>query len=687
MIKLPQAVRIALPMVSKKTKHQHYTHVVGLMEKLYRPIVTGEKAEHLIQQFNQRESKEAYDQRIRLTKLITPAITNTIMGPARKVPKVKPVVDVATYGVDKAELDVKLKKATADFYSGKGVDHFFGAVLLDQGAIDPNAFCLVLHDTVPDRYEEPLVYPSIISCADAWNFEYFNGELQWLWVHRVHEYEEKVVKDAPVKGKQIVRQDGKLAPKKKKGHAFWLYTDLHHLMFTQVDKTTITSLMEGLIMDKNGNPVDVEAAVTFAKRNQYYYRVSKDELYEVSFYEQASGKVQAFRLGYVPDARTYGETMVSLWNPAMPFIMKGIKAGSELDLSAALHAFLQKLQYANPCRGYTDEEGRHSECNDGYVPGGNIKCKGCKGTGWEVHTSGQDHITMRMPRSKDEFLNLAEMVHYVQLPVEVLTWQDNYVDKLERKCYGAVYNSDRFKDVNATTTTATGDIIDLQSVYDALKPVADWYSRSRVLTYHLIAAFGVSSEGLDKLQITHEFPRNMRFETLNERVNLLKALRDAGASSSSLQQVNDELLEDLYVDDPAGLKKAQTMASFDPFIGKTEQAIVSMISQDLTTKELKVFWTNMSKVFSEAEVRASEKAVNFYDMERTKQQDLLDEIVDELIEEMDAQAEEALERAQAAMGTSEGGDGTDAGGNPGDEEDATGKGLPKSPGNDATGAE
>lgn len=676
MIKLPQAVRISKPMVLKKTKHQHYNHVVQLMEKQYRPIVTGEGADHLLEQFNRREDAAAFQQRKRLTKLITPAITNTIMGPARKVPKVKPTVDVATYGTGKAELDVKLHKAVSEFYSGKGVDHFFGSVLLDQGAIDPNAFCLILHDTLDDRYEDPLVYPSIISCKDAWNFEYFNGELQWLWVHRSIMYEEKDQKAKPKANEKAPE------PKLKKGHAFWLYTDQCTIMYTQVDATKISSPIEGVIVDKAGKPLDVEGSIAFGERNRYFYRVAKDELYEVSFYEQASGKVQAFRLGYIPDQRTYGDTMVSLWNPAMPFIMKGIKAGSELDLSAALHAFLQKIQYANPCRGYTDHQGRQTDCNGGYVPGGDQKCKACGGTGWEVHTSGQDHVTMRMPRSKEEFLNLAEMVHYVQLPVEVLNWQDGYVDKLERKCYAAVYNSDRFQNVNSTNVTATGDIIDLQSVYDALKPVADWYSRSRVLTYHLIAAFGVTSEGIEKLQVTHEFPRNMRFETLNERVNLLKALREAGASSSSLSQVNDELLEDLYIDDPHGLVKAKTMASFDPFIGKTEQAIISMISQDLTTKELKVFWTNMGHVFSEAEARSSEKDLDFYAMERTKQQELIDEIVDELIEEMDSAAEEAMERAQMGTNGDGAGDGSeDASG----EDDGTPGDVPDSPGATATG--
>jgi hypothetical protein len=122
MITLEQAVRIALPLVDQKKKHKHYDHVVQLTEKLYRPMITGEGVGHLIQRFNQREDDEAYKQRLRLTQVITPSITNTIMTPVRKIPKVKPVVNVATFGVDKAEEDKKLADAAATFWNGKGVN-------------------------------------------------------------------------------------------------------------------------------------------------------------------------------------------------------------------------------------------------------------------------------------------------------------------------------------------------------------------------------------------------------------------------------------------------------------------------------------------------------------------------------------------------------------------------------------
>jgi hypothetical protein len=293
-----------------------------------------------------------------------------------------------------------------------------------------------------------------------------------------------------------------------------------------------------------------------------------------------------------------------------------------------------------------------------------------------VITTAQDHMTIRLPRTKEEFLDLANLVHYVQLPVEVLNWQDGYVDKLEQKCYRAVYNTDRFR-LDQVSTTATGDIIDLQSVYDAVQPVAEWWSQVRVKTYRLVGRFVIDEATAKNMTVSHAFPRNLRFETVSEMVNLRKSMKEAGLAGAMLSQVDRDLIEHLYVDDPTAMKRALCMQSFDPFAGKDEATCTQLISQDLTTREIKVFWTNMSYVFSECEERAAEKGLDFYGLTRVKQQELIDQVVQELVEEIEASAEQMQPRP--ALGVA--GDGTGAG-----EGDSAPNGseLPPSPGNNAT---
>jgi hypothetical protein len=167
--------------------------------------------------------------------------------------------------------------------------------------------------------------------------------------------------------------------------------------------------------------------------------------------------------------------------------------------------------------------------------------------------------------------------------------------------------------------------------------------------------------------------------------------------------VNNDILQDLYIDDPRELLKAQVQSSFDPFLGKSESTIVSMISQDLTTEENKVLWTNFAYVFAECEERAGTmpdedgKPVDFYSMARAKQQEMIDEVVEELIEEINEKKDAgAGDMGMGGDGEEEQDNGTGEGENadsPDDieAEDPEGEGsggntddLPASPGNSAT---
>jgi hypothetical protein len=224
-MELQQTIDLTLPLVQGKKKHKYYDHVVKLSATYYRPMITGHKAEHLIQRFNLREDEAAYQQRLRLTQIITPSVCNTLLGPVRKVPKVKPVVDSIEFTEDDEAREKELREAMGRFWSGRSVDAYMGSILLDQGAIDPNAFCLVLFDRFDARYEKPRLYPSIVGCEDAWNFEYANGELRWLLVHRNIRYPVKVKRKGRVPEGQPKEEITEVD-----GHAWWMYTAQYQVM-------------------------------------------------------------------------------------------------------------------------------------------------------------------------------------------------------------------------------------------------------------------------------------------------------------------------------------------------------------------------------------------------------------------------------------------------------------------------
>lgn len=642
MFKLEDAAKKAAKLVATKEKHQDYDRVVKLSRQYYRPMITGVGLDNLMRQFNRREDIKAFEQRKAITQHITPSVTNTLASPARKIAAVKPVVDRADFGTEQDAETKKLKSAMSTFYEGKNIDHYLGSRPVELSMADPNSFVLLTFDSFDNRYEEPITYPVEVLCEDAWNFEYHNGILQWLLVHKEIEYIELEIK--PPHGPKAAAHDPTEKTKVLKGDAFFLYTEDHHIVFTRIRKEfkPIGDLM--VIVDDNLKPVTEFNSVQYAAVDKYFFRVSNEELYMVEFFNQKSGVVPAFRCGYIKDQETDGRTCVNLWHPSLPWLLKSIKSVSEMDLTASLHAFPRLIQYQRACMGKPSKP-----CSGGKDSLGNT-CGACGGTGVENIVSSQDHITLRMPKVKDDMIPLADIAHYVQLPEGIIKWMDEYVDKLIARSMSSTYNSDVFTKARLADT-ATKEVIDLQSVYDALQPLAMWFSACRVLIVKVLAAYTVGREqAMKKLIVEHKFPRNFKFETTGIIVSLMKEAVAGGGGQAVMANLNMDLIENLYVDDTVALKRAKAMAYFDPFAGKTEATVLSLITQGLTTKENSVLWGNMAYVFSVCEEEAKGKALDFYEQPRDKQKQAIDKVVAQLIKDMDKAAEEAMERMPDATG-------------------------------------
>jgi len=285
-------------------------------------------------------------------------------------------------------------------------------------------------------------------------------------------------------------------------------------------------------------------------------------------------------------------------------------------MSFALHVFLQKFAYYPACPGYHGmEEGQHVDyaCNKGYTPDGST-CKMCKGRGTIAHTSSQDVVEMSLPDSKEEMFDLDKLIHYASTPTEIVEILDKYIDKLEEKCFRAVYTSDIYEK-NTVAQTATSKVIDMQSVYDALKPYASFYSFAKVKTIILIAKY---RDIYKNLVVLHKFPTNLRFETVAQLLERLQAAKNAEASESILQEINEDIADQLFIDNPVRLKELQVKSMFDPFNGKSDATVQFNISNNLLTQRDKVIYANFPQIFNDLEydqIKANQNAevsVSFY---------------------------------------------------------------------------
>lgn len=588
---LIEGYKILEDILKTDRKHTHYKRVNDLNE-LYKQIVTGENIEVLLTQFARREDEDLFKQRKRLTQVITPAISATIMSPFYKVSRINSIIKKL-----KGKNLIDVEKGINEYAGVKTLDRYLENRLIELNFIDPNAFIVTEFDSTVDEQgnltEKVKPRPFEVSSEEAVDYLYDNLELQYLVVCQGCKYE---VKRAT---------GGIIVTEEKDGHTYTIYLKDNAIKFTQVDDEV--PVREG------------EYSVIITQDGEVkYYRSTKNKVYMVEEFEYNIGFVPAVQVGYKRDLITNSKTYVSPMHDAMPYLKKTIKVCSELDLTMALHAFPQKFQYVNACPG---EKGL--TCNGGMNPDGNT-CTKCNGSGIAVHTTTQDLVYMRMPspnKRKDEMIDLSGMVHYERPPIDILTFQNDYLFQLEAKARQSVFNSEMFD--SKEVKTATEFRISLESVYDTLFPFAEQFS---YVYKHIVKTIAKLVDVSD-LEVEHRFPKDLKFKTTDDLLAELKAANESNAPSYIKKQLSMSIASQLYIDQPEEVNKIMVKQMFFPFPDKTPTDIALIIGNNMTSEYNKTLWANFDNIFTQIE----SESPDFYSLSYELQKKIVDEKVNGMI--------------------------------------------------------
>lgn len=633
-VKINSGVQILLDTVSENLRHEDYKHVCDLADD-YEVYVTGKGYENKLKRFNPRESEEMHKQRVVLTQITTPDIAGGCIKPMYKIGRTPAGKMITWKDPVKTEKNKKILEEVAKmFYGEKSVDEYLTYRQVDLDSTDPNSFIVVEFRTEAgdgevnpaDKNSKAIPYPFEVTSKEAVNYIYQNGILQWLVVENCIIIQTK--KDKPKEGKKYI-----------------LYLDNNSVVMTQIDKsmiedwksentfTTITSIND------DEQPLQEKVIYFFETPGKKDKRFFKVEVFAHNI-----GFNPARRVGTIPDLTTRKRTCVPLIHQAKPYFEKSIKTISEFDLTNCLHVFPQKIQYSDPCPGYYQKEdaraGMSNEalthtligCNKGYAPNGHT-CQACHGSGYKYHQSAQDLIQIRMPKDLTEMVSLENIIVYKYPPIELLDFQKK-LGLYEYRYFAqkAVYNSEVFS--KEDVTTATEKIIDLESVYDTLKPFADSYSAMWRHIYKCIAELRDISEGME---IVHVFPNDFKMKPFSTLLDDLTKANTSGAPSHIKKALNRDITNKLYVDKPDEILRINTKEKYNPFAGKSENEINQIIANGLCTTYAKILYANFDQIFSDIEYETSQKEIpnpsadkgsapvplNFYQMEEKMQRELI----------------------------------------------------------------
>jgi hypothetical protein len=600
--------RILFNTIDLRLTHQDYERVTTIAED-FGIYATGLGVSKKLIQFSPRENEEQFAQRLRLTKTTTQDMFNSCLGPINKVGKT-PAKEAFEFKNKEAADDQKkaLAKSASQFYGKKSVKSYLVERLPQLDSTDPNGFIVIEFYDASEKEGEFKYqgYPFEVNSKEAINYFYKNNTLQWL----------------------IVKNDSPLEDAKGNitvGSKFTMYLSEHSIVAVEIHKELIEKYKSENEIYAILKPENFNTQLELVPKKTYVLQTNeKDErFFIIKNYEHGIGFVPANRVGSVRDIATRNRTCVPLIMPAQPYFEKAIKAVSEFDLSTCLHLFPQKIQYTDACDGYPTKEGLIG-CHNGYAPGGEV-CQTCQGTGMKVHKSSMDLIQIRLPKNPEDMMNLENLLVYKYPPIDLLKFQEELaLHKYRYMANKAVYNSEVF--AQEGTNTATEKLVDLESVYDTLSPYAENWSEMYVFIMEALAKL-INVE----VEVYHSFPKDFKMVTYQQLLEQYKIANENNAPAYIKKALTRDLSNKLYVDQPEELLKIAVKEKFYPFPGKTETDIALIISNDMTTDELKVLQNHFDYIFNELEYDARQSDEDFYQYAETKQKELITTKVKQLI--------------------------------------------------------
>lgn len=582
---------------SSNKKHADYKRTVDLAKE-YKAHVSGVGIDEYLKRFAKREDEEMFEQRKRLTNSISQSVASSLQKPFYKVARNKNVKKKFSLKGDKTREEI-VQKMISGFYgtnelNTKGIDFWLKNRFIELTFTDPNAFVVIEWEAKPENVPlEP--YPYEVNSIDAYDYIYKHGVLNELFTRQ---------------SETIIYLDKDGAEKEKVVDAFTLYEIGSSLKVVEYCPKYFEA--KGIVIDETRQ-------VTFVE----------NEIHFIATYNETNlDFIPAFRVGYIRDTATDGRTFVNPFESAMPYFRKALKAVSELDLSITLHTFPQKLQYVTKCKGKGTKK-----CNNGMVSGTQTVCSECKGSGLQIHTSGQDAIYFPLPDTPDEMFDLDKILVYKQPPIDLIKFQDEYVRNLKKDAHLSVYNSNMFLAEDPQfAKTATEVNTNTQGIFDTLFPYTEKFSevwKTAVKVFVRLSGF------LTDFELIHIFPTDLEIKTVAVLMAELKLANESEAPSYFRDAILEEIANQVYEGDELGREKHFTRHKFFPFSGKTETEIQFLMASPYVSNFTKVLYANFEAIFTDIE-----KAVpNFYKLNYNLQWEKLNEFVKPYLEEINSQNE------------------------------------------------
>lgn len=521
-------------------RHDNYKHTVEV-SKFCKQVVTGEDYKELVIRYSPRETEEQKKQRVNITHVRTKDIAGKVDGFIDHVFRQDKLKFSVTH-------DDKAKQAVISSHIDKfGDDGSSLLIWAEQTAhtlndIDPNAFIWVKHsiENGLDNFE-PVIFESV----NVLDFKLKKGVVEY-----------NVCDAAELVPYQAITD--KVTQTKSANVCFYYYFDKN-------------IIQQAILVDDE-----------LSKYSDYYERYNTNE--ENTVLEKLNGKSYIViteintiqrnpvtRVGYIHDKKTKQKTYVSFWDKATELYKMVADDGSSLDITKKLHIFPKAFEYFTDCN-YQDPD-TNSVCKGGKMHPNKTTCKGCHGTGRQIHTSPQDVILIKIPDDGEQMVvSPKDMAFYLEPPMNIVEFEQRIVESYSSQIMEAIYGIDISK---PSTTNATAT--EITSYYETAQNTLYRFTRAPKKLFLFAIDTIAAYKGIEGLERVLEYPTEYNLESEEYLISLLAAANNANATPEIIENITKRLTLKQNRSDREYTNTWEAMRKFMPFGGvapELRQAII-----------------------------------------------------------------------------------------------------------------
>jgi len=208
-----------------------------------------------------------------------------------------------------------------------------------------------------------------------------------------------------------------------------------------------------------------------------------------------------------------------------------------------------------------------------------------------------------LPDSKEGFFPLRDFVEYVKLPEWLPKWQDQKVEDILKRISLAIFSTDIF-DRPSFAQTATEKLIEYDKIYDVVTPYGDKISR----IFEKVVRVTAQYRQIKGVVVDHAFPVDYKMKSVNELMTEYALAKSSGLSPQSLWSIESDILKKQYVNNPAEYQFIKAQSRFKPFVDKSVEEIVLILSSRDNSDSDKILYENFSRIFKQIKDESPEFA-------------------------------------------------------------------------------